>query len=381
MQDRAGEPRYRGERFAALKDILGITQGELGERLDVTQAFISRIIRLDRPVPESLAVKAATEYAVPLSFFSVAPSPGENAVPTFRKSSTATASAEKRVIQLHREASRLWYHLSTLSNYRDVQEVVAVESEDVEVVASGLRTIAGIDPGAPIPNVTRFIERLGIGVVAVLDPQYPVGKDGRRQHTGISTPTSRNQRPLISLVGDVPGGVQRMTLAHELGHLLFDADREARIVSIRSAEERRAYAFAGALLMPEEEMKGSINARSMLRDFGNVAARFGVSVPAVVQRAKVLGIIDDSRNQSLNIQINTAGWRKKDPVHVKPERPILMGQAATKIWPTASVMQAAEHAGVASGWARLWLGMEDRSEDEIPKNVVSLDSWRRRNVG
>lgn len=172
-----------------------------------------------------------------------------------------------------------------------------------------------------------------------------------------------------------------MTLAHELGHLLFDADREARIVSIRSAEERRAYAFAGALLMPEEEMKGSINARSMLRDFGNVAARFGVSVPAVVQRAKVLGIIDDSRNQSLNIQINTAGWRKKDPVHVKPERPILMGQAATKIWPTASVMQAAEHAGVASGWARLWLGMEDRSEDEIPKNVVSLDSWRRRNAG
>lgn len=74
MRSRADRTSYRGERFAALKDIFKLTQQELGgERLGVTQAFISRIIRLDRPIPSSLAEEAAAQFGLPLSFFSVDP--------------------------------------------------------------------------------------------------------------------------------------------------------------------------------------------------------------------------------------------------------------------------------------------------------------------
>lgn len=382
MRSRADRAPYRGERFAALKDIFELTQGELGERLGVTQAFISRIIRLDRSVPPSLAVDAAVQFNLPLSFFSVDPAPGEGAVPTFRKNSRATMFAERRVIQLHREASRLWHYVSSLSEYRDttvLSSVLKDASDDMERLALNLREVVGNEPGSAIPNVARFIEKLGIGVVTALDPDYPVAADGYRHHTGISTPSSLNKRPLISLVGDLPGGVQRLTLAHELGHLLLDRDREARISSIRSVEERRAFAFAGALLLPEEIMRQRVSAATTLRGYANVAAEFGVTVPAAVQRAKQLGLIDESRNKSLQIQINTVGWRKKDPVQITPEKALLLKQAAARVWPVSTSAQAAEHSGTAVEWVDSWLGSEpDRGEQGNQANVVSLDDWRNR---
>lgn len=381
MRSRADRTSYRGERFAALKDIFKLTQQELGERLGVTQAFISRIIRLDRPVPSSLAEEAAAQFGLPLSFFSVDPAPGESAIPTFRKNSRASMAAERRVIQLHREASRLWHQVSLLSGYRDVfvlSSVLEAAGDDIEALTAGLREAVGIGRMDPIPNTVRLIEKLGVGVVTVLDPDYPIAADGYRHHTGISAPSSLNNRPLISLVGDLPGGVQRLTLAHELGHLLFDRDREARVPSIRSAEERRAYTFAGALLLPEDAMRERVSTSATLRDYAHIAAEFGVSVPASVQRAKYLGLIDEARNKSLQIQINTVGWRKKDPVQIENEKALLLKQAAVRIWPRSTVARAAEQSGAAVEWVASWLGDEMNVEEGAPADVVSLDAWRTR---
>lgn len=148
--------------------------------------------------------------------------------------------------------------------------------------------------------------------------------------------------------------------------------------SIRSAEERRAYAFAGALLLPEDAMRERVFAATTLRDYAHIAAEFGVSVPASVQRAKHLGLIDEARNKSLQIQINTVGWRKKDPVQIKNEKALLVKQAATRIWPRFTAARAAEQSGAAVEWIVSWLGDEMNTEEGVPADVVSLDAWRTR---
>ncbi|MDK6729635.1 ImmA/IrrE family metallo-endopeptidase, partial [Aerococcus urinae] len=66
-----------------------------------------------------------------------------------------------------------------------------------------------------------------------------------------------------------------MTLAHELGHLIFDHDLLTH-PKVRSVEERRAFAFAGALLLPEEMMIREVDEGTTLNQFLRIKARYGV---------------------------------------------------------------------------------------------------------
>ncbi|MDK6646209.1 ImmA/IrrE family metallo-endopeptidase, partial [Actinotignum timonense] len=78
---------------------------------------------------------------------------------------------------------------------------------------------------------------------------------------------------------------------------------------VRSVEERRAFAFAGALLLPEEMMIREVDEGTTLNQFLRIKARYGVSVGAIVVRAERLGLISSMRSRSLHIQLNSRGWR------------------------------------------------------------------------
>ncbi|MFC6155384.1 XRE family transcriptional regulator [Kribbella jiaozuonensis] len=316
---------WRGERFTVLRDLHGLTQTDLADVLGVTQGFVSQLEKGQKAIPDHVVAEAAARYRLPLSFFSVGPGPTDWGVHTFRKKARASARDERRVKALFDEAARTFFEVSKASGFWPVDLPDPGKFDhDPEEVAEELRSVAGLRPEDPVRNLTRLIERRGVGVITHLDSsESDVTLDG---HFGISRPAGHNDRPIIATARPLPGAVQRLTLGHELGHILFDKELTRALKSTRAPEEQRAYRFAGALLLPERVARKRITNTLSLHGYLRIKADYGVSVGAIIRRGWELGILSDDRYRSLNIQLSSQGWRTDEPVEVARENPQLYSQ-------------------------------------------------------
>lgn len=370
-------PRAQGSRLTTLRNIHGLTQADLAVRLDVTQSFLSHIERGNRPVPDSLLVEASRQFNLPVSFFTVQPTPAELGPATFRKNSSASARDEGRVVALYDEAARLFRDVSERSGYRapDLPDP-ADYADDPELVAEAMRSEAGLSGDEPVLNATRAIERFGVGVVDSLDHL----DEATRGHTAISRPSPYVDRPLVALIADVPGAVKRLTVLHEAGHLIFDRHLAGPITSARSPEEKRAYRFAGAFLIPERVIRARVSATLNLHGYLPIKAEYGVSVGAIIMRARDLGVIDANRARSLQIQLSSQGWRTNEPVPVADEKPLLLGQALRKVYGAQAVAKAAHDVGTSPDWINQWVHSDGGEPVSASGKVIDFEARRLRRV-
>jgi Zn-dependent peptidase ImmA (M78 family)/transcriptional regulator with XRE-family HTH domain len=361
-------PRAHGQRLTALRSIHGLTQADLAARLDVTQSFLSHLERGSRPVPDTLLFQASREFNLPVSFFTIQLAPAEVGPVTFRKNSRTTARDEGRIVALYDEAARLFRGVSETSGYQaaDLPDP-ADHDDDPELVAEAMRAIAGLGPEDPVLNATRALERFGIGVVDNLDHL----NEDARGHTAVSRPSHYNSRPLVALVADVPGAVKRLTVLHEAGHLIFDRDLSGP-VSTRSPEEKRAYKFAGAYLLPERVVRRRVSETLNLHGYLTIKADYGISVGAIIIRARDLGVISADRARSLQIQLASQGWRYNEPVPVADETPLLLGQAIRKVYGKQAIAKAAHEIGTAPEWIIQWTHAHVETPSPGPGKVIDL---------
>jgi Zn-dependent peptidase ImmA (M78 family) len=170
--------------------------------------------------------------------------------------------------------------------------------DEVEERAAEVRTLIGQEESGPIRNLTSVVERAGVCLIPV------IGLDGI---DGLSAWV--NGVPVIGLSPNVPGDRFRLTVGHELAHLL---------VHLRKTEttESEANRFASALLIPPSEFDALMPKTPQLRDFVSIKSSWGVSVAALVYRAHELSYIDDRRYRALQIQM--AKWRKNEPAPFEP---------------------------------------------------------------
>lgn len=358
-----------GLRFTVLRKILGLTQAGMAEQLGITQPFLSQVSRGERPVPDALMVDASRIFGVPTSFFTVQHVYSDPGPVTFRKNSRASSRDEDRIVALYDEVSRVFDSISERSGYHfaDLPDPNDYES-DPELVAEAMRHIAGLGPEDPVLNATRSLERLGIGVVDNLDALDAEA----RGHTAVSRPSWRNSRPLIALIAEVPGAVKRLTMLHEVGHLIFDRDLSGPVSGTRSLEERRAYKFASAYLLPEKVARNRISETLTLHGYLPIKADYGVSVGAMIIRARDLGIVSSGRARSLQIQLSSQGWRTNEPVSVADEKPLLIGQALRKVYGRQATARAAHDLGVAPDWINRWIHAETEGAGPEPDNVINF---------
>jgi len=341
-----------------------LTQGELADRLAVSQGFVSQVEKDTKALPREVADRACREFDLPGSFFAVGSDVEELGVATFRKSAKASIRDEQHVKALHSEASRLFRLASQASGYHHF-DLSGLAMDDEEDAASKVRALLGIGPVDPIPNVTRALERLGVGVIHVLDPL----DDEKREHNGISRPHRLNDRPVIATVGDQPPAVLRMTLLHELGHLIYDSDLSTPIRSTRAPEEARAFRFAGAMLVPGSVIRQGITETLRLHGYLRVKADYGITASALIHRARDIGAISPARQRSLYIQHSSQGWRHNEPVDVAAEQPRLLARAAHRALADTPGRIAVE-TGVPEALVRHWLGVPPRRPALAP--VITL---------
>lgn len=371
-----GQDELIGARIKALCELLGLSRVRLAEGVEMTPVQISKIESGSQRFTLEVAGHLARRYCVPFEFFTQRDPLAETVVPTFRKKARASVTEQKRSVRLAREATRVFARASAETGYRpfdfsDDPDLL----DDVEQVAIEVRRAAGVGPEEPIANVTRVLERQGIGVINGLDPD-----DSRADTvTGVSLPSVHNQRPLVALVSSAPGAIARFTLAHEAAHHIWDKDLASPMTSTRDYREQRAHRFAGALLLPQSVVSRCITERTTLRGYLPVKADYGLSVGAIIMRARDTGAISTQRARSLQIQLSSLGWRDPaiEPVDVACERPLLLQQALSRVTDLGGIALG-DYTGLPPQLVRHWMQLDSDPDGAPTAEIIDLASRRRR---
>jgi hypothetical protein len=121
---------------------------------------------------------------------------------------------------------------------------------------------------------------------------------------------------VVSRMG-VPGDRQRLSLAHELGHLVLK-------IPPLCDQEQLAFRFGAAFLAPAASLKreaGDKRTSLSVDELLILKKRFKMSIQAVLRRFCDLQIISLSYYKDWCIAISRMGWRKKEPLEMKAEKP------------------------------------------------------------
>ncbi|GMA91491.1 ImmA/IrrE family metallo-endopeptidase [Homoserinibacter gongjuensis] len=130
---------------------------------------------------------------------------------------------------------------------------------------------------------------------------------------------------------------QRFDVAHELGHLIMHHDSEPGSKVL----EDQAHRFASEFLMPAAEIRPLLPATTAGKGWRELAAlkeHWGVSLAALLYRARTLGVMSDVTYRNAIIRMSQNGWRRAEPGKVSVlEMPSMLARAR-KPWPTQASM-------------------------------------------
>jgi len=208
-----------------------------------------------------------------------------------------------------------------------------IEEEPTE--AAGMVRALWRMPLGPVGSVVAWLEAAGVLVIG-----KELGRtsrvDGLSQWVG--------DRPIVIFNTDAPIDRQRLTLAHELGHLVL----HGRSVVVEEVEQQ-ATDFAAEFLMPAAEIRPSLRKVS-LGSLLDLKRYWGTSMAALIQRGVMLGTITRQEQTRLYKTLSARGMRKNEPgsEDLRPEVP----QLARHIADTLSRRGLSDHEiAVMAGFA------------------------------
>ncbi|MCI7457602.1 XRE family transcriptional regulator [Actinomyces urogenitalis] len=371
MNQPSGSARHwNGTRLRHLAELEGTTMGDLGQNLGLSNSAISRMVLGQQAVPNEIVREAIRRFDLPESFFAIhtADLPGRSSLP---RDDSSNAYRDKRLLRLFHEAWRTWRVAARASHAP--RAPLPTGYTDPEQAAVAVRQALGMNEHEPVRNMVRLAERLGVAVIDGLDPHLePATLPGASPaRDAITIPGNTRERALIATIRPLPGAVQRVAVAQQLGLLV----RSQRLSTPPTSSQRRwANAFAGALLLPERVMRKQVDQSTTLAHYLCLKAQFGVGTKWIARRAKHLGLIDPQRERSLVIQIGSRDWNTIEPVQVAREEPMFLLQALEHAWPGEPALHAAEAVGLPENLLRAWVGLEPIYRQ--PCAVIDLAAWR-----
>ncbi|WP_179145052.1 helix-turn-helix domain-containing protein [Mycobacterium avium] len=346
--------------MVALRELLELTQQELAARCGVAQSLISGVERGNRELTDELAIKLSNATRTPLSFFDAEPSEVDADAVNFRKAARASSKSIASALRRYWEAERICLTLFDAADHHGLAlplaQDIPISNDDIETIADRAREHLAIPPDAPVRHVMRAMERAGIGVVALT--RIGDVNDSLDGHSGMSRGRPEDGRAVVAYVPATAGDRQRMTLAHELGHVLLHAHRQLPL-KIREAEAMR---FAGAFLLPKHAALEELSPTLNLNGYARVKAKWGISIQALIRRALDLGVVSRDRYRSLMVQVSGRGWRTREPVEVGIEKPALMWALLTRRYGPTPYLPASAELGAAPEFLETWIPPRHQQE-------------------
>jgi Zn-dependent peptidase ImmA (M78 family)/DNA-binding XRE family transcriptional regulator len=305
------------EALRIAREALGLTQSDLAHKTNLAQSDLSRWERGLRVPNDEQAEALATALMVPVNFLL---SDLRFTQPVHRTQRAETKRTERMVsgrLELARvAATRLLedINIDTPFKFPTIEDPL---SPDPEEAAGSIRRVWRV-PAGPIDDLSNLVEGAGavvlpvdFGVANILAAYADLRGDQRWCFTNTRT---------------LDGARARFSLAHELGHALLHWDRFGAPKG-RDAEQE-AHRFAAAFLMPAGDISAALGRiRFTLDELIPFRQRWGVSIQALITRARDLRLITPDQFTRLYKQISARGWRKAEPGHVPLERPALLSEA------------------------------------------------------
>jgi Zn-dependent peptidase ImmA (M78 family)/transcriptional regulator with XRE-family HTH domain len=289
----------------------GLTQTELAPLIGVSQAMLSKIEGGTKTATEAMLARLVEVLQYPPEFFQQTDTvfgPGLSEFFHRRRQDVGV----KILGKVHAQINIMRMHVARLLRSVEVPELkirpldMAEFGGKPQEVARAIRAAWQISDG-PIPNVIRMIEDAG-GIVI----RYPFGS-ARIDAISRWVP---GLPPLFFVNEGLPADRERLTLCHELGHLVMHDVPNATM-------EAEANQFAAELLMPAREVAPHMD-RITLARLGALKPYWRVSMAALLVRATELKKVSKKESQFLWMQM--AQYRRQEPpeLDLAPETPTLL---------------------------------------------------------
>jgi Zn-dependent peptidase ImmA (M78 family)/transcriptional regulator with XRE-family HTH domain len=307
-------------RLQQARELRGSTQTALAQQIGVHQSAIAQFeAGLTQPSPAVLA--ASSRHTGFLPAFFTRPSG-----PTFPLGSLRFRARAAMTARQRRQAFWYAHTLYELMAQLAVQAEMPVPrlprlASDPVVAARLTPEALGLAPDQPIGPLIRTLERAGVWVVTI--PVSLPRRDAFSTWAGGDGST-----PVMVVAATTAGDRRRFSVAHELGHLVLHRIPQGAPHEL----ERQADLFAEAFLLPEAAMRQALAPPITLTTLADLKARWGVSVQALIQRARTLDRLTVSQYRALYAQLGARGWRTQEPIAVPVERPRALRQLAELLY-------------------------------------------------
>jgi Zn-dependent peptidase ImmA (M78 family) len=313
--------KFNHHMMTLARDSRGFTQAELADRLSVMQGTLSKYETGFQDPPPEFVGELADALGYPRSFFYEVGRPYGLPPFHYRRRKKLSAKALARIVA---EMNIRRIHLSKLLisfEWRTNAFIPEIDQNEYRGRSKGVLSIEDVArsvremwmlPKGPIPNMVELIESNG-GIVIPCD-------------FGTDLLDALSQRidglPILFFVNvNAPTDRLRHTLAHELGHMVLHT------ITVKSDEEmeEEADAFAGAFLLPADEIRPQLR-RFDLRQLANLKLYWKVSMAALAVRASRLNLITPYQSKMFWIEMSRLGYKKREPNEPPREHPSLLRQ-------------------------------------------------------
>lgn len=304
---------FNPEMLVLRREALGLTQAQVAERLGISQAKLSKIEAGLTEPDLDLVEGMARALRRPIPFFHEKEAVYGPGVSEFYHRKRSSVGA-KQIRQAHARINEDIAALRRLLRSADIDTSRLDALQDVDELTPGeaaraVRATLGV-PRGPIKNLIRMIEDAG-AMVMICDFPSPKIDGISRWVPGLP--------PLFFLNRAIPGDRQRLTLAHELGHVLLHRTPNEHM-------EEEANRFAAELLMPKAEIRADLGPSLTLDRLAKLKPYWRVSMQALLYRASELELVTERKARYMWMRLGKLGYRRREPAEldIPQEKPSLL---------------------------------------------------------
>lgn len=309
-----------GDRIKQARELCGLTQAELAERISINRGALTHYEAGRYEPPDGVLDAIVQVTGFPLVFFQ------QEVTLEFPQGSLlfrARASVtSKDKLKAHRYGQTLYEMIDTMAKrFKDIPLRLPRQRIDPPAAAVLTRSEMSLSADRPIENLVNAAEKSGVRVLRIPEPLE--GIDAFSVWAGFE-----EKRPVIVITSEAPGDRLRLSVAHELGHLVMHQSIRGTMDKI----EQEANQFAAELLMPAEQMQQELLPPVTISSLFELKERWGVSIQALIRRAYELDIISERQYRYLCFQIGKQGMRTEEPIEIPIERPRALRQMAERLY-------------------------------------------------
>ncbi len=296
-----------GKRIKSARMLAGFSLRELSNALDgvVSHNAISKYEKGEMMPDSKVLIALSKALDVKTDYF-LRPQTVEITNIEFRKKSSLTVKKTDSIKENIKDNIERYIELETFLNLKNsfqnpIKNEKIKRPEDVENITNQLLHCWDLGINA-LPNVIEILEDQDIKVVEIdVDEKFD-GLSGWANET----------IPIIVINKNFNVERKRFTAMHELGHLLLNIDENN---FEHNDIEKLCHRFAGAMLLPKETIfkeLGHKRSSVSVYELISIKESFGISIQAIMARAKDLEIITNDYYVKFRIRVNQNPNLKKE---------------------------------------------------------------------